>query len=627
MILQPASSRAQRLETKLKEVQLDDKPQYEALSYAWGDDAPSENLAIDGGVVMINTSLAAALRQFRHPDRPRTLWVDAVCINQSDTREKSRQVAQMADVYRLASRVLIWLGQSTANTSAVFRFLGATAGRAEDFGLEKTLSSWLKFERKLQGNPDDISSLLQASVHTELVDVFSRPWFTRLWIIQEVVLAQASVIHCGAEMLDWDVFSTSMAVLMAAARTAGAPVCDHETFLTAWRIVDLVATRRMGQFTFQMSPYCDVRMTMYRTRYQRCHDERDRVFALQGLGHRGLKKRIQRYPDDMVCELLPDYGKTEAQTFVRFARHVLQQGDLLMLHDAGLHRRLGWSEFGKRRTAEPDVPRTDPRYLPSWVPDLSHPETFESELWNSDDYEAGGSVLRGSPLVGDDQNEVVVCFRSLGQVLLLQHDHNLKPDGQARDLSSVFSRFMANAERYADIDTYFRYATCASPLTEAVVRTMAADGKGGAWTMIFDGPATPEEVMANFAVYKKHSLSPNGEIAQRWANPTSSSTPTDFLAGADAEAMVAWKFEGVMQQVLTGNSFMSTTRGLVGIAPGNAEPGDHVVIVKGLTTPCVLRSVEGTGSYVLVGPCYVHGIMYGEAALDETKWDGYVSLY
>jgi hypothetical protein len=627
MILQPASLRAQELEANLKEVGLDDKPEYEALSYAWGDDAPSENIVIDGGVVKINTSLTAALRQFRHPDRPRTLWADAICINQSDTHEKSQQVAQMADVYRLASRVLIWLGESTANTAAVFQFLGATAGRAEDFGLEKTLNSWLKFGKMLQGNPNDISALLQASLDTELVDVFSRPWFTRLWIIQEVVLAPAAVIHCGAETLEWDVFSTGMAVLMAAAFTAGTPVCDHETFLTAWRIVDLVATRRMGRLVLQMSPYCDVRMTMYRTRYQRCQDERDRVFALQGLGHRALEKRIEQCLDGKACELLPDYGKTEAQTFVRFARHVLQQGDLLMFHDAGLHRRLGWSEFGKRRTAEPDVPRTDPRYLPSWVPDLSHPETFESELWNSDDYEAGGSFLRASPLTGDDPNEVVVRFRSLGQVIFLQHDRNLKPDGQARNLSSFFSRFIANAERYADIHTYFRYAACAPPLTEAVVRTIAADGKGGAWTMMFDGPATPGEVMANFAVYKKHSLSPDGEIARRWANPTPSSNPTEFLAGADAEAMVAWKFEGVMQQVLAGNSFMSTTRGLIGIAPGNAQPGDHVVIVKGLTTPCVLRSIEGTGSYVLVGPCYVHGVMYGEAALDETKWDGYVSLY
>lgn len=263
------------------------------------------------------------------------------------------------------------------------------------------------------------------------------------------------------------------------------------------------------------------------------------------------------------------------------------------------------------------------------MPDLSHPHTFESEQWNCDDYEAGGSSLRTRPLISDGPNEAVVLVRSLGQVLLLQHNRDPRPEGYALNLAGLFDTFMRNAKRNADVYTYSSCATLAPPLVEAVVRTMAADGRGGAWTMVFGEPASPVEVMRKFAAYHKHSLSPDGEISRRWANQsqTMASTAAEFLAGADDEARVAWNFEGVVQQVFTGNSFISTTGGYLGIAPGNAEPGDQVVIVRGLGTPYVLRSIEGTKSYVLVGPCYVHGVMYGEAALDETKWDMYVSLY
>lgn len=243
MVLQPAHLRTAQLEAILQEVQLDDKPEYEALSYAWGDDAPSETLAIDSGTMMVTASLAAALRQFRPHDQSRTVWVDAICINQKDNHEKSQQVAQMADVYKLASRALIWLGENTTDTAAVFQFLATTAGRSEEFGLQKTLGSWIFFEKKLDGvDPNALRSLLQPPLHIKLADVFSRSWFTRLWIIQEVVLPPASVIHCGAEMLDWTVFSTAMAVIMAAISTAGAAVRDLNAFLTAWHVVDLVAS-------------------------------------------------------------------------------------------------------------------------------------------------------------------------------------------------------------------------------------------------------------------------------------------------------------------------------------------------------------------------------------------------
>ena len=93
--------------------------QYGALSYVWGSTRGKRPLICNGHHQAITANLYDALWQFvsmRQPDAklPRYLWVDAVCINQSDEAEKSSQVAQMGDIYRNASKVIVWLGTCSA---------------------------------------------------------------------------------------------------------------------------------------------------------------------------------------------------------------------------------------------------------------------------------------------------------------------------------------------------------------------------------------------------------------------------------------------------------------------------------------------------------------------------------
>jgi hypothetical protein len=89
---------------------------YEALSYIWGDIRDSEAILVDGSTVSVTKSLETALRHLRYPDKPRTLWVDYVCINQEDILERSQQVAKMGLIYEQADSVLIWLGLATLNS-------------------------------------------------------------------------------------------------------------------------------------------------------------------------------------------------------------------------------------------------------------------------------------------------------------------------------------------------------------------------------------------------------------------------------------------------------------------------------------------------------------------------------
>src|SRR5689334_2388161 len=90
--LQPGSSRAAPLVCKLTEVSLDDGPAYEALSYTWGDPGLRDSIVCNGVAVSVTTNLASALRLLRLAGRERTLWADAICINQQDQNEIGQQV-------------------------------------------------------------------------------------------------------------------------------------------------------------------------------------------------------------------------------------------------------------------------------------------------------------------------------------------------------------------------------------------------------------------------------------------------------------------------------------------------------------------------------------------------------
>ncbi|KAK5940581.1 hypothetical protein PMZ80_006998 [Knufia obscura] len=96
----------------------EDKYAYEALSYAWGDSQERRTVYLDGCLLYITVNLDAALRHLRYTSRNRRLWVDALCINQSDDREKSLQVAVMRHIYAKAYRVLVWLGAGDGDTDA-----------------------------------------------------------------------------------------------------------------------------------------------------------------------------------------------------------------------------------------------------------------------------------------------------------------------------------------------------------------------------------------------------------------------------------------------------------------------------------------------------------------------------
>ena len=171
----------------LSVVDLEDRPAYECVSYTWGDAGEQEELLLNGFPVQIRRHLWEALRRMRLSIEPRVLWIDAICISQYDLDEKARQVQMIGKIVHHASRVLAWLGEHADGSEAILRgwppedIVTANANISQD---SFPLSFWTpRFEVWLA--------------------FCSRPWFSRTWIIQEVVVAKEVLVFCGEDVGHW----------------------------------------------------------------------------------------------------------------------------------------------------------------------------------------------------------------------------------------------------------------------------------------------------------------------------------------------------------------------------------------------------------------------------------------
>ena len=105
-------------------------PNFEALSYVWGEGTKNKTIEIRGlGAVPLTDNLFAALQALRHEEMGRLLWIDALCIDQQNNEEKSWQVLFMKDIYAKATRVQIWLGEESEKSHRAIEFMQKVASR------------------------------------------------------------------------------------------------------------------------------------------------------------------------------------------------------------------------------------------------------------------------------------------------------------------------------------------------------------------------------------------------------------------------------------------------------------------------------------------------------------------
>ncbi|KAK1750491.1 heterokaryon incompatibility protein-domain-containing protein [Echria macrotheca] len=257
---------------------------YEALSYTWGSPTPSETMTVNGVQVKIGMWLFGALVSLRRPDTRRRLWVDAVCINQASVAERSIEVQKMGEIYRSASEVAIFHGWPSRTTregsliTALFEFLL----RSQDS------------QASGDEDPFEKGGFNRAVVCKGFIDFCCRPWWRRVWTIQEFYLAtKEPVWYWGFRGVSNAVLKRDIPLLMEASwawysggrgvvedwilphieRATGAKTADqfsHEIH----RISELIQ-RRFSTHGL------DIPSRLYRSLSARATDPRDLVYGLR----------------------------------------------------------------------------------------------------------------------------------------------------------------------------------------------------------------------------------------------------------------------------------------------------------------------------------------------------------
>jgi len=190
---------ADPLEGAIKETSLDASEKYAALSYQWGSDLKPYHIRTSRGLIPITASLHGALRQLRDIDKSNMLWVDAICINQDNSHEKIVQIRLMSDIYQSAESVKAWIGEEAPGSNEAIE----TLLQMRTLALKPPL--WPKILPKVPESWRSRTCPHETDPIWEHIDeLFERGWFSRVWILQEIIFATEVFLYCGSFCFAWD---------------------------------------------------------------------------------------------------------------------------------------------------------------------------------------------------------------------------------------------------------------------------------------------------------------------------------------------------------------------------------------------------------------------------------------
>ncbi|KAI4281776.1 MAG: hypothetical protein L6R38_003431 [Xanthoria sp. 2 TBL-2021] len=331
-------------------------PEFEALSYVWGDasdlldifleTSPSKRPelretddidSIEWRTLRVTKNLFEALKHLRLEDRPRVLWIDAICVDQQNLEERGHQVLRMPNIYTSAKGVIVWLGPESDDTAIAMNAIQDLGSRITvDWDLQTMApASESDFDPDSEKSYGAVEPSPQVwrSIH----NLLGRAWFERLWIIQEVCLAGKNThVVCGSVKISYEHF--------------GNGIC----YLLNWKDVDNSQVEGLWDMVEQLlvlsnkTTFSDLDWVLAQTRQSQCSDQRDRIYAILSL-----------VPEQERLEIHPDYTISVAEVFQSV---VLQQARCR-------------SQLNVLRFCSMDNRIMD---LPTWVPDWSVSSSIES---------------------------------------------------------------------------------------------------------------------------------------------------------------------------------------------------------------------------------------------------------
>lgn len=639
LILQPGKD-FEQVQCRLVTLDFNDSPEYEALSYAWGDPAQTHSILCNGRKVGIPENLHAALWHLRHSDKPRIVWVDALCIDQQDLDERGHQVKLMKEIYSRASKVTVWIGKETEDLYESFKLLerlAAWESYKPEFIL-KVRSRWTRVGL-------DFSQATANNQYTlicwqPLIKLLEETWFRRVWVIQEVANASNVVVTCGRKTLDWRL----LAVVIRDLQHNGivAELFSEHARASAHSIIEMESTRRDLNH-HSSRPLLSVLLA---TAYCECSDLRDKIFAVLSLAN--------------ADGIEPDYRASVARVYQDFASWCVNKK--------------GSIDFLSCVTPDSSEVLPELESLPSWVPDWTridnpHPFVryssripFEAAAWGSRD--ATSNYILGDVLVLQAQPVDIVdavstlhnitrplyysknkseLYRSLCrardwiaacEVLALRvgrtEDSASRhaPQAKTEDMSVTVDGPHISARPWYTSRTRLAFHESCPETRDSVAdleklalrprtmeekaiqsqafhRTMICGltGQGDAASIAQQAQVKRYRDFLDVAIMRLESCSPEDKTEGIWESNYSKEIS---------------EVESSLYMWSSKRRFGITKSGKLAFFPKKARAGDIVFLVRGSKVPHLLRK-RPDGTFTAIGEVYLDGAMQGEMS-DEAKF-------
>ncbi|KAK2014471.1 HET-domain-containing protein, partial [Colletotrichum eremochloae] len=294
------------LKLDLSRVSLDDDPDYTVLSYCWGSQDDLQQVKIGDSPFLISHHLHSCLVNLRREDSLLTIWIDAICINQNSNQEKNIQVPLMRDIYKGATKLFVWLGESTAGLDRIFNSIQRV------------------FEHSIEIEPKGISQvaeeLLQASpdeTDQAFAEFVNLPWFRRTWIIQELALPrQDPIFICGKHRALW----THLKRWWGIAKSLNQAIKQHSTLtLPAWknlhhllnfRALDrLVLLRELFEAPNVSKNGLRLSALIFMSEESLATNPRDKIYGVMGLANASANEKIVVDYDKPVEDLYEEASR------------------------------------------------------------------------------------------------------------------------------------------------------------------------------------------------------------------------------------------------------------------------------------------------------------------------------
>ena len=301
----------------LKSIPLDAKPDFIALSYVWGTSKATETIYVNGSIFYIRPTLCEFLTTIAAKKlMGKPIFADAICINQTDFAEREAQVGLMRDIFTNASEVIAWLGPDPLLSEAVSYELFKSmqwaingVSKAASRGPERLHYTPPRLEEIFSNLNNDWSSAEQAAILAS----YERPFWERLWVVQEVILAKTLTMQMGEITYDLGIYIDLYRGLVGGLTTPGsspssvARILPDVTAKAVWQVYDVALQRRLWHESVNEGPPLKLHEAVTRFYSQKSTEPRDKVFGLLGLAE---------------SNIIPDYRISINQLFV----YVLVEG-------------------------------------------------------------------------------------------------------------------------------------------------------------------------------------------------------------------------------------------------------------------------------------------------------------